>query len=278
MDKKIYAFIAMALLLFANLAFGQKQFKTVKAVATRTPVIDGKFIDEEWIYGGLATEFIQVEPKEGVPASEKTEAYFLYDKENLYVGVKCFDSEPDKIMSEISGRDNEGASDFIALAFDTFNDDRNGYFFGTTPDGTKIDGKIFNDGETDGSWDGVWYVETARTDYGWIAEFRIPFTTFTFPEKEVNTWGMNILRQIERKKEESFWQEVTRDDGFKVSNFGNLEDIRGIKPGMNLQLLPYLTSGAKKDRVSPLTNNNQNGFTGLDIRYGLTSNLGGGIK
>lgn len=193
--------------------------------------------------------------------------------ENLYVGVKYLDSESDKIMSEISGRDKEGVSDFIALCFDTFNDDRNGYFFGTTPDGTKIDGKIFNDGETDGSWDGVWYVETCRENYGWIAEFKIPFNTLNFQKKDVQSWGLNIMRKVERKKEESFWQEVTRNDGFKVSRFGNLEDIRCIKPEMNLQLLPYVTSGLKKDRVSPITNNNQNGFTGLDIRYGITSNL-----
>ena len=257
---------------FLSVTAEDKVLKSVKAVKTGTPVIDGWFDDSEWQYGGLATDFIQLEPNEGVPASEKTEVYFLYDSENLYVGVKCFDKEVDQIMSEITGRDNRGASDMIALSFDTFDDNRNAYFFGTIPAGTKIDGRIFNDGQMDDSWDGVWYVETERRDFGWTAEFKIPFNSLTFSNKGQN-WGMNIFRSIERKKEESFWQPVTRNEGFRVSRFGQLENIEGIKPGMNLQLLPYLTSGARKDRVSPITNNNPNGFTGIDVRYGITSNL-----
>jgi hypothetical protein len=270
--KRIIA-VLVATIMISAAAAGERKIKSVMAVQTETPVVDGKFGESEWSYGGLATGFTQREPKEGVPASEKTEVYFLYDKENLYVGVACYDSQPQKVMSELAGRDNTGASDFIALAFDTFHDHRNAYFFGTTPDGTKIDGRIFNDGQMDDSWDGVWYVETTRTDDGWTAEFRIPFNTFTFPRADVFQWGLNILRRIERNKEEAYWQEVTRDEGFRVSNFGHLENIQGIKPGMNLQFLPYLTSSAQQDRVTPMAIRNPNGFTGLDVRYGVTSNL-----
>jgi len=265
--------VLLVLMVFSGVSADEKTYKSVKAVVTRTPMIDGVFGDAEWQYGGLATDFLQREPQEGVPASQNTEAYFLYDEENLYVGVKCMDAEPEEVMSELAGRDNTGASDFITLFFDTFHDHRNGYFFGTTPDGSKIDGRMFNDGQTDDSWDGVWMVEARRTDFGWSAEFKIPFNTLSFPEADEIMWGLNILRCIERNKEESYWQEVTRDEGFRVSNFGHLENIQGIKPGMNLQILPYVTSGARKDRVTPLTNNNPNGFTGLDIRYGITSNL-----
>ncbi len=272
MSKQLF-FPAVLFFLAVCVFAGDQPVKSVKAVKTETPQIDGQFADDEWNYGGKAENFVQREPKEGVPASENTEVYFLYDREHLYVGVKCYDSDPDAVMNEIAGRDNVGASDYVGLAFDTFNDDRNAYFFGTTPGGTKIDGRFFNDGQEDDSWDGVWYVETSRTDYGWAAEFKIPFNTLTFPKQDENTWGMNIYRVIERKKETVYWQEVTRDEGFRVSNFGNLESIQGIEPGMNLQVLPYLTSGAKQDRVTSLTRNNPNGFTGVDLRYGLTSNL-----
>jgi len=269
--KKWLTFIVVSVLSI-HLKADEKTFKSVKAVKTETPVIDGRFDDSEWNFGGLVEDFVQLEPEEGIPASEQTEVYILYDIQNMYVGIKCFDSEPGRIMSEIAGRDNQGASDMIALAFDTFNDHRNAYFFGTTPAGTKIDGRIFNDGQMDDSWDGVWYVETGRTDFGWTAEFRIPFNTLTFSKKAEN-WGMNIIRSIERKKEEAFWQPVSRNEGFRVSQFGHLEDIKGIKSGMNFKMLPYLTSGARKDRISPLTRNNPNGFTGLDLRYGIASNL-----
>jgi len=265
--------ILLTLVIVFSSGFTQENIKSVKAVKTKSPQIDGVFHDSEWNMGGLATNFVQREPKEGVPASEKTEAYFLYDAENLYVGVKCYDKSPDKIMSRIAGRDNIGAADYLEIMLDTFHDHRNGYFFGTTPAGTKIDGQYSNDGEEDTSWDGVWWVETGKTDFGWFAEFKIPFTTLKFPKKKVNIWGLNLFRIIERKKESLFWQEVTRDEGFKVSNFGHLKNLRGIEPGMNLQVKPYLTNAFKDDRTSQLKVNNQNGFTGIDIRYGLTTNL-----
>ena len=256
-----------------GVSFTEQTLKTVRAVRTNTPVVDGKFTNDEWCAGGLAKDFIQIEPHEGRPASEPTKAYFLYDSQFLYVGIKCYDSEPDKIMGELSGRDSEGASDVIYLALDTYKDGRNGYFFGTTPTGVQIDGRIFNEQETDNSWDGVWYVETGICDDGWFAEFKIPFSTLSFPVKEEHVWGLNILRKVERKKEESFWQPVKRDEGFRVSNFGNLENLHGIEPGLNLQILPYATSKLRKDRLNPLTFQKDNGFTGVDIRYGVTSNL-----
>ena len=245
----------------------------MKAVKTSTPVIDGIFHDEEWNYGGKATGFIQMDPKEGEPCTQKTEVYFLYDDKNLYVGFKCYDSEPDKVLTAISGRDELRASDYVEIMLDTFHDKRNAYSFGTTPHGSEIDAKYFNDGEWDTSWDGVWYVKANLTDYGWIAEFRIPFTTLIFPKKEVQTWGLNLQRNIERDKEWTFWQDVKRGEGIRVSNFGHLEDLRGIKPGMNLQVLPYVTSTFVEDRITPFKVQNRNGYTGVDVRYGITSNL-----
>lgn len=270
MKKVILAILTMATALGAQEV--ERQFKSVRAVPTETPLIDGVFHDGEWDLGGRATDFIQREPKEGVPASQNTEAYFLYDKEHLYVGVKCYD-EADEVMSEIAGRDNIGGSDYFEIMLDTFDDDRNAYSFGTTPDGTKIDGRYSNGGEWDRSWDGVWFVETSRTEWGWAAEFKIPFNTLIFPRTESMTWGLNMQRVIERHKEDTYWQEVTRDEGFQVANFGFLKDISGIEPGRNLQFLPYLTSRVTQGRTEDLAVRNNNGFTGLDMRMGVTSNL-----
>ncbi len=273
MKNYVQCLVILLSLFVVETAWPSDSLKTVQAVRTRTPVIDGVFKEREWRLAGIATNFTQVEPQEGQPASEQTEAYFYYDDKNLYVGVKCFDSKPEKIMSELTSRDESGASDFIALAFDTFNDDRNGYFFGTTPYGSKVDGRIYNDGQSDESWDGVWYVETGRSDEGWVAEFRIPFKSLTFKEAQSMTWGMNILRKIERKKEETFWQPVSRDEGLKVSNFGQLSGLENIQPGMNFQILPYITSGLQQERNSDIQTHSPNGLTGLDVRYGITSNL-----
>jgi hypothetical protein len=247
--------------------------KTVRAVKTSSPVIDGIFHDDEWNYGGLATSFTQYEPDNGKPSTEKTEVYFLYDQANLYVGAKCYDHEPGNVMAALSGRDKFSASDYFEVMLDTYNDHHNAYSFGTTPEGTQIDGKYFNDGEWDTNWDGVWFVESRRTDYGWSVEMKIPFNTLTFPNAKVSNWGMNIQRNIERNKEWTFWQPVDRDEGLKVSNFGKLEALEGIEPGMNLQVLPYLSSGFREDRLSSFSSDNKNGITGVDVRYGVTSNL-----
>ena len=257
---------------FFKYGFTQEKPKSVIAVKTSTPKIDGIFNDEEWLNGGKAAGFIQREPKEGIPSTENTEVYFYYDESNLYIGAKCYDSQPEKVMSQIAGRDNIGAADYIEIILDTFHDHRNAYFFGTTPSGTKIDGKYSNDGEKDDSWDGVWYVESNLTDYGWVSEFKIPFSTLKFSDKS-SRWGLNIRRDIERKQENTYWQTITRNEGFKISTAGHLENLKGIKPGMNLQVLPYLTNRMGKDRLSPVKTQNDNGITGLDLKYGLTSNL-----
>lgn len=164
MSGKKFILPMVLIALGINFAYTQESIKSVFAVKTATPKIDGIFKDSEWLHGGKADGFIQREPKEGIPASEKTEAYFLYDESNLYIGVKCLDSKPAKIMSQIAGRDNTGASDYLEIILDTFHDHRNAYFFGTTPAGIKIDGRYFNDGEKDSSWDGVWYVESGIRD------------------------------------------------------------------------------------------------------------------
>ncbi|MFC1726756.1 DUF5916 domain-containing protein, partial [candidate division KSB1 bacterium] len=265
--------IILVLLLTTNFVFSQEVIKSVRAVKTKSPKIDGIFENSEWLYGGKATGFTQQEPLEGVPASQETEVYFLYDEDNLYVGVKCLDLLKEEIMSELSGRDNTGASDFISISIDTYNDHRNGYFFGATPGGTKIDGRYYNDGVKDNNWDGVWWVKTNLTDYGWIAEFKIPFSTLKFADKPENIWGLNISRMIQRYRETSWWQEMTRDDQLKVSKFGHLEGLEGIKPGMNLEILPYATNRLQKTRVTSFGANNENGITGIDIKYGVTSNL-----
>lgn len=253
--------------------FSQESFKSVNATKAPAPRIDGILNDSEWLHGGLATGFIQRDPEEGEPATEKTEAYFLYDEENLYVGIKCFDSEPDKIKNNIASRDAFIESEYISLSFDTFHDHMNAFQFGTNPTGTKKDGRRFEDDQYDGSWNGVWWVESNVVEDGWIAEFKIPFSTIKFAGKAESVWGLNIMRVIPRKKEYSHWQNVTRDDGVRVSKFGHLENLKNIKSGLNLEVLPYLTSRIQKDRISSFRTKNENGITGLDVQYGITTNL-----
>ncbi|MFC1724326.1 DUF5916 domain-containing protein [candidate division KSB1 bacterium] len=274
MNRRIILVFCVLSIFIYGISFPQENVKSVTAVRTGTPEIDGLFNDYEWVKGGKAEGFVQMEPVEGEPSTERTEAYFLYDDENLYVGIKCYAKEPDKIVKQITGRDNQGSADWLEIHLDTFHDHRNAYLFVTTPGSAKCDGKYSEDGFTeDWSWDGVWWVKTSVTDFGWVAEYKIPFSTLKFPKKENHTWGLNILRWISNKNEWTSWQPCKRDDRIKMSKDGHLEGLAGIKTGMNLELLPYFTSMAQKDRISSLKLKNENGITGFDVNYGLTSNL-----
>ena len=242
------------------LGFAQENVKSVIAVRTSTPEIDGVFYEEEWIPGGKAVDFIQVEPREGEVCTEKTEAYFLYDDKYIYIGIRCYDSEPGKIVRAIGRRDKIDETDYVSIYLDTFHDHRNSYQFGVNPAGTEDDGRFYNDNMYDNTWDGVWWVETNITDFGWIAEFKIPFSTLKFEEKDIQSWGLNLRRAIARKNEIAFWQGVKREDFGKVSLYGHLENLQGIKPGINLEVLPYISNRIQKDRVNSLGFRNDNGF------------------
>lgn len=258
---------------YTHITFSQESVKSVNAVKSAPPRIDGSFSDSEWLQGGKATGFIQMEPKEGESSTEKTEVYFLYDDANLYIGIQCFTTEPGSVCNQLGYRDNPGFSDYISIYIDSFHDHLNAYQFGVSAAGTMSDGRWHSDNSYDRSWDGVWWVETAITSFGWVAEFRIPFNTFQFTEKDSSDWGLNIFRIIKDKNEFSYWQNVKRDDNLRVSKFGHLKGLTNIKQGVNLEILPYLTSRIQKDRASSLNFQNENGIAGLDVKYGITSNL-----
>ncbi|MFC1492542.1 DUF5916 domain-containing protein [candidate division KSB1 bacterium] len=273
MIKRTLLLFIVVLIGNPGILFSQENVKVVKVEKFKAPEIDGILNDAEWLNSVKAADFIQMDPVEGDPASEKTEVYIIYDDENLYIGVKCFDTDPDNIKNNIEGRDGDIESDYIALCFDTFHDHLNAFSFGTNPAGTKFDGMWYNDAVYDQSWNGVWRVKTGLDNNGWTAEFKIPFSTIKYSEKANGTWGLNIRRVIARKNEISFWQNVTRNEGFRVSKFGHLKGLQEIKSGLNLEILPYVTNRNQKNRTSSFRAQNDNGITGFDIKYGITSNI-----
>ncbi|MFC1565059.1 DUF5916 domain-containing protein, partial [candidate division KSB1 bacterium] len=273
MIKRILLFLVIIFNGNPGVLFSQENGKVVTAERYNAPEIDGILNDSEWLGSVKVTGFIQMDPVEGDPASERTEVHIIYDEENLYIGIKCYDTDPENIKSNIESRDGEIESDYIALCFDTFHDHLNAFSFGTNPAGTKFDGMWYNDNKYDGSWNGVWRVKTGLDNNGWTAEFKIPFSTIKFSDNTNGAWGFNIRRIIARKNEISFWQNVTRDEGFRVSKFGHLIGLKEIKSGLNLEILPYLTNRNQKNRISSFRTKNDNGITGFDIKYGITSNL-----
>lgn len=264
--------LSLNLILLLNLVSAQsKSTSTVKV--NEAPVIDGLLNDSVWKKGIPINDFLQQEPVPGNTPSLKTEFRIIYDNENLYIGVMCYDDEPDKIIArEMKWDGFISADDNIKIIFDTFNDDRSAYWFGTNPLGAQNDALLtgFEMKDFNEDWDGVWEVECAILENGWSAEFRFPFSTFKFYDKQIQTWGFNILRAIRRKNEEILWTSVGRNLGLlKISYAGDLTGFENIKRGNPVYLMPYISTGAQ------FVNGNKKYLAepGLDIKYGITETL-----
>ena len=271
--------------------------RTATAVESAVaPVLDGAVLDDPaWAIAPPATGFVQTQPDEGRPASERTEVRIVYTADTIYFGVVCYDSDPASIIVTDSRRDSSLAdSDSFQLILDTFLDRQNGFIFGTSPSGQEYDGQLVNEGAGGSgmgfggggqiggagggfnqNWDGVWQVRTAITDMGWTAEFAIPFRTLRFPAGREQTWGVNFQRNIRRRNEEAYWAPLPRQyDLFRVSLAGQLGGVRAPE-GLwrTLQMTPYLI-GETVNRVDrPDGRTLALGDFGGDLKYGVTSGL-----
>ena len=239
------------------------------------PKIDGFLNDEIWQNAPASFDFLQKEPNEGELPTETTTIKIVYDNEALYVGVMCYDSEPDKIVARLTRRDGWIESDRIRLNLDTYHDHQTGNWFSVNAAGVKGDAQIYNDGAEDCSWDGVWEAKAAINDKGWSVEYKIPYHVLRFNPKEEYTWGMNLGRCISRKNEQDVWVLVRQGEKGWVSRFGHIEGIRGIHPPKHLEVMPFAVSRSTFLPESPANSNGRDLFSsaGLDLRYGLSSNI-----
>ena len=259
------------------------------------PTIDGTVNDEAWLAVEPYSNFIQTDPIEGAPASERTEVRVLFDKANLYIGIIAFDSEPDKIVVNQSRRDADiTESDAIILVLDTFNDNQNGFVFGTNPIGIEYDGQVSGEGQTsgissnqsgssgsqrgtigsfNGNWDGDWTVKSAITARGWETEIAIPFKTLRYPTGTNKTWGFNVKRNIRRKNEQVFLAPVTRGfDIFRVSSAAKLTGLN-LPPRRDVKVIPYVLGSANKDYTFATDQLENRARAGVDLKWGVRPNL-----
>jgi hypothetical protein len=220
----------------------------INAVFTSVPpVIDGTVNDDVWKKATVIDQLYQREPRSGDPASERTEFYFLYDSENLYVGVHCYD-DPDKITAKELARDvSLGDDDRIQVILDTYLDGRSGYWFQIGPRGSIGDALINENGKDfNKSWDGLWDGKAKINAKGWDGELVIPFKTLGF-KKGNSTWGLKLIRYIKRNSEASYWPATTLDaNKFAVSDAGRITGLTNITQGIGLDIVPYITSGVSK--------------------------------
>ncbi len=204
------------------------------------PRIDGRLDEAAWEAAPAFSAFHQSRPHPGAPPSERTEARILHDGSNLYVGVRCFDREPQAIHAQLGRRDRLPTSDTVWVMIDSMRDLRTGRAFAVNAGGTLEDARLLQDTEWDTSWDGVWEGAAARESWGWSVELRIPLEELRFPPGQEQRWGFHIRRYISRTNEQLDSVPLPPEVNALVSRFAELHALQGVEQPRYLTLLPYV--------------------------------------
>ncbi len=272
-------YICLPLLLLASQLFSQ--VKTLQAVKiTQAPRIDGLLDDAAWKNAPVATNFIQNFPNTGQPSAQRTEVKILYDNSAIYVGAYMYD-DPKLIRKQITARDAESQNDidYFSVFFDTYNDHQNGFQFLVTAAnvqsdsrlGPNLGGQFYDYG--DKTWDAVWESRTSLRPDGWVAEIRIPYISLRFSKKDVQDWGLQLMRSIRRTNETSFWNNVDPGVNGFVNQFGLLKNLKDIEPPLRLSFSPYISTGYRSTPVKNETINEWLHSGGMDVKYGINESF-----
>ncbi len=250
--------------------------------------MDGIVDDASWALADVATDFLQREPREGQPASERTEVRILYDDQNLYVGLIAYDTNPSGILASELRRDalgggggffgggggGGGSDDTFSVVLDTFHDGRSAFLFTVNPLGARYDATIRNESQINSEWDEAWEAAAQVTSRGWEAELVIPLRILRF-STGLADWGVDFERQIRRKNEQVAWSNYRRDFRFiAVSQAGDLRGFQNLSVTQRFRLRPYFLGTATSLFEDPGRTNDVDEQFGIDdLKIQLTSNL-----
>jgi hypothetical protein len=238
--------------------------------------VDGVLEEQAWSEVPVVTDFLQKDPREGEPATEQTEVKILYTKKSVVFAIRCYDSEPSRILATELRRDNEFVNDdSISIILDTLHDNRSGYLFRTNPLGTEYDALVTDEGRvTDVNWNESWNAAATVDESGWMAEIEIPFKALRLTGDKDQVWGIDFERIIRRKSEFTYWSNYKRGFEFtKVSQAGSLNGLTDLNSGLTLRIKPFVKSALTQ--VSPggtgSTNSRSKSDVGLeDVKYRIT--------
>jgi hypothetical protein len=275
MFKSKFTIIAMVLL--SGLLLAQTPGEYVTSRTLSPPVIDGIIDDTCWETVAMAGDFKMHMPYDDRPATFQTKFAILYDDNNLYVAIRAFDPEPDKIYKQITRRD-EVNSEFVAVCIDSYNDNNTSFCFFVTPSGVIGDLFLSKDGEiNDESWNAIWWGKSHIDEQGWTAEFRIPLSQLRFTDKHEQIWGLDIMRDIHRLDEESFWMLHKRNNQGFVHQFGTLRGLFDIKARKVADIYPYAVGSLntyEAEAGNPYMDGSDMKINGgIDGKIGLTNNF-----
>lgn len=258
------------------------QGKTLQAVKIdqTPPKIDGNLDDLAWKDVAVATSFVQNFPNFGYPSAQKTEVRIIYDDAAIYVGAYLYD-DPALIRRQITARDEEQMKDldYFSIFLDTYNDHQNGFQFLVTSSNVQTDARLSPNAVTgygeygDKTWDAVWYSEVSIKNDGWVVEMKIPYISLRFAKKDVQDWGLQLLRSIRRINETSFWNKVNPNVNGFVNQFGLLSNLVDIKPPLRLSFSPYVSTGVSHIPENGDYRSEWLKSGGMDVKYGINESF-----
>ncbi|RTY86854.1 DUF5916 domain-containing protein [Flavobacterium sp. RSP15] len=258
----LFCFLALSFI-----GYSQKKVLHTKFISDKI-TIDGNLNEATWQSAAIATDFIMFEPDNGkkIPDNKRTEVRIVYDNDALYIGATMYDENPDKILREITQRDNFGTADLFGVFINGFNDGQQDFqFFVNAADG-QADCIMTDTNGEDYSWDAVWNSKAVITKNGWIVEMRIPYAALRFSGEKKQTWGLNFFREIRRDRHKYTWNFIDSKLGTFTQQTGILEGIENIKPPTRLFLLPYssfyVNANSQEKTIGTLKG-------GLDLKYGI---------
>lgn len=254
---------------------------TVRATRIEEPPrIDG--VLDESVYRTLApiTDFTQQDPNEGQLATEPTLVWLTFDARNIYIGARCRDSHPERVVASDMRHDGKNVSqnDNISIVVDTFHDRRNGYEFLLNSIGGVWDTQITDERDANRDWNTVWISRSHRDREGWSVELAIPFRSLRYRGSGPQVWGINIRRNVRWKNELSFLSPVPRLYGargiLRLSQAATLVGLEAPPAALNLEIKPYAMTSLKADRaIDPRFANHLDRDAGVDLKYGITPSL-----
>jgi hypothetical protein len=266
-------FLPVAFIYFLNVFSLQAQFEKKSLQAfhfANAPRIDGELDDPCWKDAPIADGFIMDNPFPGKPLEQKTEVKVVYNHEAIFIGFFCYDTAPDSILSQLSGRDASGNTDYCGITFSCYQDGLNGLSFLANTKGEQYDARNTGDYE-DISWNAVWYVKTRINEQGWVAEFKIPFAALRFPDKPEQSWNINFVREVRRTRHHAYWNGVNPLVAGYLTQMGELSGLKNLTPPKRIFFYPY--ASGYYNTAEDNSGNTSGAFSynaGLDLKLGLS--------
>ena len=255
---------------------------SIRIVRLTAPLrIDGRLDESIYTSVPAISDFIQMEPAGGQPATEKTDVWVSYDQSHVYVSMRAWESHPERMIANEMRRDsgNIRMGDCVGFSFDTFYDRRNAFQFEVNPLGARTDGQSVNERQYSADWNPVWDVSVGKFDGGWTMEAALPFKSLRYGPGTVQTWGFQARRNNKWKNEISYLTRVPPAFGigrgsFSASLFATMTGLEVPSGAKNLEIKPYAVGDLTTDNlVSPRVSNRGGGDVGVDVKYGITQNL-----